>query len=536
MNTKEFILKAISIHGNLYDYSKSVYTNSTTKIEIKCNVCGFEFNQTCGNHTRLKQPCGCPICSTKKQGDKKILGAKNDFIYKAQLAHGIGRYDYTNSNYTHNKTEVEIKCNVCSNTFLQKPVYHIRTKQPCGCPTCGNAKNKEVIVFPKPELKPKVIKPLPKTRKEKLNTFVSRSTKKHGKDRYDYTMVDYVDSKTKIKIKCNKCDSEFIQLPTNHTHVSSNNGCPICYKPGSLLEENITKILDKHGIIYETRKTGLLENKRLELDIYLSDYNFAIECHGNYWHSEHVLEHTRAMKHMKDKLDQCNDIGITLIQLYEDEIVYKTELVERMILSRLNLLKTEYARKLSKTYFTKSELSKDDIKYIEDFFNTNHIQGISQYNSGCILGDKETGEFKSIMLFNNIVSNRGIKASNTSSELVRFCSSVNVVGGASRLLNLYLENRPDVKEIVSYSDNRISMGNLYTVLNFSKVSDISPSYYYVQVNKKSLERFHKTAFKRDNQRKRFSNFKEELTEYDNAANNGYKRLWNAGMKKWVLLV
>ena len=242
------------------------------------------------------------------------------------------------------------------------------------------------------------------------------------------------------------------------------------------------------------------------------------------------------MKHMKDKLDQCNDIGITLIQLYEDEIVYKTELVERMILSRLNLLKTEYARKLSKTYFTKSELSKDDIKYIEDFFNTNHIQGISQYNSGCILGYKETGEFKSIMLFNNIVSNRGIKASNTSSELVRFCSSVNVVGGASRLLNLYLENRPDVKEIVSYSDNRISMGNLYTVLNFSKVSDISPSYYYVHVNKKSLERFHKTAFKRDNQRKRFSNFKEELTEYDNAANNGYKRLWNAGMKKWVLLV
>ena len=40
LTTKEFIEKAISVHGTKYDYSKVIYINAITKVEIICPVHG----------------------------------------------------------------------------------------------------------------------------------------------------------------------------------------------------------------------------------------------------------------------------------------------------------------------------------------------------------------------------------------------------------------------------------------------------------------------------------------------------------------
>jgi hypothetical protein len=147
---------------------------------------------------------------------------------------------------------------------------------------------------------------------------------------------------------------------------------------------------------------------------------------------------------------------------------------------------------------------------------------------------KGTDNIVSIMLFNNITSNRGIKASSSEVELVRFCSEGIVIGGASRLFKLFLDNNPLVTKIVSYSDNRISNGKLYDTLGFNNVLEVNPSYFYIRENTDSLVRYHKTRFKKNNQAKMFStNYNGKLTEYENAANNGYYRLWDAGKIKWV---
>lgn len=57
----------------------------------------------------------------------------------------------------------------------------------------------------------------------KTEKFIYKSKLKH-KNRYDYTKVEYINSKTKVKIICNK-HGEFEQLPYNHTR---GNGCPKC--------------------------------------------------------------------------------------------------------------------------------------------------------------------------------------------------------------------------------------------------------------------------------------------------------------------
>lgn len=59
-NLERFIKKARLIHGDKYDYSRSVYVKAKEKICIICPIHG-EFWQTARNHLYLKQ--GCPRCS-----------------------------------------------------------------------------------------------------------------------------------------------------------------------------------------------------------------------------------------------------------------------------------------------------------------------------------------------------------------------------------------------------------------------------------------------------------------------------------------
>lgn len=57
---EEFIKEAVMVHGNKYDYSKVVYVNNNTKVEIICPEHGSFFQLP---RTRASTKCGCPKCS-----------------------------------------------------------------------------------------------------------------------------------------------------------------------------------------------------------------------------------------------------------------------------------------------------------------------------------------------------------------------------------------------------------------------------------------------------------------------------------------
>jgi hypothetical protein len=63
-----FIKEAKKVHGSLYDYSKVIYKNNTTKVEIVCKKHG-SFFQIPNAHKDSKQ--GCPSCKESK-GETKI--------------------------------------------------------------------------------------------------------------------------------------------------------------------------------------------------------------------------------------------------------------------------------------------------------------------------------------------------------------------------------------------------------------------------------------------------------------------------------
>jgi len=192
--TKQFIEEAILKHGKKYDYSKSNYINSSTKITIVCPVHG-EFEQVATHHL---SGVGCKDCSFEQAGKNRLKGI-DDFITDANKIHR-NRYDYSNSIYNGTYKKIEIICEI-HGSFKQTPKAHLIGQ---GCPECG------------------LIKIGDSKRKSKYQ-FILEANKVH-KGKYDYSLVSYKKGHEKVIIIC-PTHGQFFQAPIEHT---SGKGCIDC--------------------------------------------------------------------------------------------------------------------------------------------------------------------------------------------------------------------------------------------------------------------------------------------------------------------
>jgi len=129
IKNEDFINKAKLIHNDKYDYSKTKYVNSNTKIKIVCPIHG-EFEQIPIWHLKL---LGCPECSGFKTN-------KTAFINKSNIIHN-NKYDYSKVEYIKNKSKVLIICSI-HGEFKQTPHNHLHGS---GCPKCNSSKG-EIFV------------------------------------------------------------------------------------------------------------------------------------------------------------------------------------------------------------------------------------------------------------------------------------------------------------------------------------------------------------------------------------------------------
>ena len=63
--------------------------------------------------------------------------------------------------------------------------------------------------------------------------FIKKAKLVHGEN-YDYSLVEYKNNKTKVKIKCNNCGKIFEQRPNNHLNGQK---CPFCFGSKKLTTE-----------------------------------------------------------------------------------------------------------------------------------------------------------------------------------------------------------------------------------------------------------------------------------------------------------
>ncbi len=125
---EEFIQKAILIHGDLYDYSETVYKGTKQLVKIICKIHG-DFHVLPYNHLKGNT---CKECSLES---RKFT--TEEFILRSQEIHG-NRYDYSQFQYMGYHRRSTIICNE-HGVFLQSPEVHYRGS---GCSACRNSMSK----------------------------------------------------------------------------------------------------------------------------------------------------------------------------------------------------------------------------------------------------------------------------------------------------------------------------------------------------------------------------------------------------------
>lgn len=289
--TEEFVQQARIVHNNKYDYSKTVYTYGRKKVIITCPEHG-DFEQAASEHLGGK---GCAKCANN------VPISETEFLERARAKYG-DRFDYSMMKYRDYRTPISIICPE-HGEFTLSPMYHLSYAM--GCVSCSRDKMSQEMSMTTDE-------------------FIERARYVHG-NRYDYSKVNYTNTNNKVDIICKKHGYLFSQDPSSHL---SGCGCPKCN--ASKMELRIWRMLDIHGIKQEPQKTfdWLKYKSFLHLDFYLPEYNLAIECQGLQHFGIHkkgkkVFENEEEiMIRDKVKYNLCKEHGLRILYFCNEDRKY----------------------------------------------------------------------------------------------------------------------------------------------------------------------------------------------------------------------
>lgn len=494
---ERFIKKSKIVHCNEnLDYSEVNYINNRTHVIIIDNDLDKD-GKPYGKYEIM--PCnflkgqGHPRKRGNKISQSKRF-SKDEVIKKFKEVHKNENLDYSEVNYVNMHTKVKIISHDLRpdgteyGEFWQEPAVHLKG---CTHPEIGIKKQIE---------------------KQKYTTdiFIKKAKLIYG-DKYDYSKVNYINSKTKVKIICPK-HGEFLTSPDLFLMGKS---CPQCGNHLSIAEDEIYKYIG-NLIGYdkvEKRNTSVLNGK--EIDIFIPSIKFGIEYNGLKWHS---TEYNRDKYYHLNKTLECEKKGITLIQIFEDEYMQNKELVLEKIKHIIGC-----SEEKTKAYGRKCIIKViNDIKVVKNFLNKYHIQGF--VGNTVAYGAYFNDELVAVMSF----VNEG-KVWN----LNRFTTNTNYTctGVASKIFKQFIKDY-NPKEVKSFLDRRWCFNineNLYTKLGFKQDSVLQPEYRYTNGHG---ERIHKFNFRKQNLHKKYG-LPLTMTENEMTKEIGYYKIYDCGLIKYV---
>ena len=332
-------------------------------------------------------------------------------------------------------------------------------------------------------------------------------------NRDESTIIDDIRLLNLKIIKFNNDTRFYIEesnLPILSDFFSKTDECGKSYSEKELVD--FVKSIYSDEIVENTKR--IIPPK--ELDIYIPKMKLAIEYNGLYWHDENHVDRNYHLT----KTNMCNEKGIDLIHVFEDDWLYKKEIVKSMIASRLGVYKEKiFARKCQI-----KEIEKDQAKI---FFDENHLQGFAY-------GDLYLG-----LMFNDeliqciCINKKGWHDGNV--ELTRMVTKLNtqVIGGFSKLMK-HISDYIEYKSITSYVYKAWFNGKGYIESGFKIVKENNPSYSYV-VNGK---RVHKSHFRKNKIKKMFERgelkfYDSNKTEHENMIENKIYRIYDCGTMKVI---
>jgi hypothetical protein len=472
----DFIERCKKVHNNKYDYSKTIYTKSSEKVIITCPVHG-DFKQFAGNHLSGRE---CALCASRFKHDI------NTFINKANKIHN-NKYNYSEVSFNTTKDKIKIICPT-HGAYYQSARKHLEGS---GCYKCaGNIKY---------------------TNEE----FIIKAKKVHG-DKYNYSKVNFTGSHNKVTIVC-QVHGDFEQVPSNHLRGF---GCKKCYLDNAHFNSNnrhstkeFIEISNKiHHGFYNYDKVDYYNNltKVIITCPVHGDFKQAPSNHFNGFGcqkcSEIISSKHKEILNFLDSHDikyKINDRKI--IKPYEVDI-YIPEKKLAIEYHGLYWHSIKGNRYIHRNKYTKS--IDININLIQVFENewlkhkdivksiildnlgllneniSNNIKEISnkEYNQFCLNNDIKGIGFAKIkigLFYNNeLVEVIGLnKHYKYSYELIRLCCKLNCKLNGSKLLEYFINKYKPIS-ILFYCNARYQYN--YKSLGFELINHIKPKFYYTK--------------------------------------------------------
>lgn len=427
--TEDFKNKAKEIFGNYYGYTKTDISKKDSKrrVTITCPRHG-DFLQNMYSHLR---GCGCPKCG--KENMAKTQSFTNEqFVDKANIVHNF-KYKYTTTVYNGATKNVDIICPI-HGVFTQKAYSHL---QGHGCPYCATKRNSDNMMMTKED-------------------FVKKANIIH-KNTENYDLSEYKGAKVPIEIICSK-GHHYWQIPNKHLN---GHGCPYCGNNVSSQENEISDFIENEiGLKVVKNNRKLLSDKK-EIDIYIPSKNLAIEHNGLIWHSE---EYCKDKYYHLKKTEGCIKQGIQLIHIFEDEWLFKKDIVKSKIREMTNSIPDVVD-------FNECIVKKVSTEQCKDFLNINSFYKTA--NISDVYGSFYKNELTSLLALNKT-------ANDDEYELVAYCNKLNtvVIEGIRGLFEVFVkEKKPFI--VRAKVDRRWANGNSFEKIGFKHIKDTEPNYYYV---------------------------------------------------------
>lgn len=283
-------------------------------------------------------------------------------------------------------------------------------------------------------------------------------------------------------------------------------------------EIELSEFIQNLGIKVINNAKNIIPN--VELDIFLPDHNLAIEFNGLYWHAE---KQGKTKNYHLDKTNKCLDKNIKLIHIFSDEWQEKSNIIKNRIKYILNIKDEKiYARNCQIVSLTKEEKKK--------FLEENHLQGNDKSN--IFYGLKFNSQIVCVLTFGKLRKVMGNSKNNLNEYEIYRYSSLNVIGGFSKLLKHFIkEHKPE--KIITYSDRNWTPSDefcFYGKLGFEYVGVTKPNYFYT---KKYVKREHRYNFRKD---KLVNMGYDPLkSETQIMFELGYDKIWDTGNLKYIMV-
>jgi hypothetical protein len=425
---------------------------------------------------------------------KTLEESKNIVNIKTNNEYEIISLDKEKSTFIHKS------CGCCFQTKLKELLRSYKNNGG-GCPSCANLKRIK-------NLSPKV------THDEFLIKF------KEWDSDNEYSVINgtYIDNKTKIEVLHSICNKSYLVRPND---FQQGYRCPHCSAKNSFIsnnEKDLFSFIKENVPSAKERVRDILTG--MELDIYIPEMKLAIEYNGLYWHSEACGKDN---KYHLNKLNACNEQGIRLIQVFEDEWLEHRKIVEEKLLHIMGISKGIRigARKLLLVDVT-------DHPDTSELLEESHLQGKGQHCLAIGLEDS-SGILLAVMTFCKLRKSLGRSHKDNCLELTRFAVKTGYVipGAFSKIWNVFLKECQEIDTVITYADRRWSSGNLYSGI-FTFIKNSLPSYWYTKKSN-AIHRYHRYGFRKQVLKQKFPLvYSDEKTEKQIMDEAKYLRVWDCG--------